>query len=277
VQTEDPSLEALATRVALLEAGTSAASGAPAASAAPRSKPQAAAPRAARTTASSAELPASEAQPSPPSVLSLRTPGPTAPLLEAHAAPAPPVETVAPLSETPASSSPLLQTPAPLLQTPGPPAPLSETPALPAPLLETPFLSAQALLAEAAAQPVVPTVQQVRSLWDQIRLRAEERHKPLRAPLSQATVDGLEGNALVIGVVDSLQESIMRERTAIVEGAVADVVRVPLRVLFKPRGRSVRPAPPERPAGPEGSARSDGGEIDLLAYARKKLGGTETA
>ena len=133
---------------------------------------------------------------------------------------------------------------------------------------------------EVAPAVAAPTVQQVRSLWDQIRLRAEERHKPLRAPLSQATVDGLEGNALVIGVVDALQESIMRERTAIVEGAVADVVHVPLRVLFKPRAataRGVRAAPPDRiPAPDVGSASASGGEIDLMSYARKKLGGSET-
>ncbi len=202
VQAEDPSLEALATRVALLEQGA----------------------------------------------ITIPLPAPVLRPEQARLAP---------------------QAPAPVVAEPAPIVASIPPPAEPGPVIDV-----------APQAPAAPTVQQVRSLWDQIRLRAEERHKPLRAPLSQATVDGLEGNALVIGVVDALQESIMRERTAIVESAVADVVRVPLRVLFKPRSaapRGVRAAPPERTAGPsDGSASQSGGEIDLMSYARKKLGGLET-
>jgi len=215
VQGEDPSLEALATRVALLEGGT-------------------------RAVLPPVPMALEPPETEPPSRL------PVAPAAVPFAPESPPES---------ASAGDAAQ------------AALEREP--PAPELP----------AEARAAPP-PTVQQVRSLWDQIRLRAEERYKPLRAPLSQATVDGLEGNALVIGVVDALQESIMRERAAIVEGAVADVMRVPLRVMFKPRAapaRGLRSVPPERPAASEGSASAGGGEVDLLAYARKKLGGTETA
>jgi DNA polymerase-3 subunit gamma/tau len=218
VQGEDPSLEALATRVTLLEADVETV-GLPASTSRPQALP------AARNVAEPV----------------------TAPSLPKAVAPEP-IPVVVPPSPLPEQASGV------------PPVPAEPAPAMPPP-------------------PATTTIQQVRSLWDQIRLRAEERHKPLRAPLSQATVDGLEGNALVIGVVDALQESIMRERTAIVEGAIADVVRVPLRVLFKPRAasaRGVRAAPPERTAAPSGSASAAGGEIDLMSYARKKLGGTET-
>jgi len=201
VQAEDPSLEALATRVALLETGTSAtASAAPAARGTPASANAAAAPVRERAVA----------------------------------------------------------------VTPSPPAADATVPA--------------------------PSVQQVRSLWDQIRLRAEERYKPMRGMLAQATVDSLEGNALVIGVVDALQESLMRERLPILERAVGDVLGLPLRIVFRTRGgaapRTPRAASSERAPNPartatverttsDASEITNNGEADLLAYARQKLGGTE--
>ncbi len=142
----------------------------------------------------------------------------------------------------------------------------------------------------ADAAPPAPNLQQVRSLWDQIRLRAEERYKPMKGMLAQATVDSLEGTALVIGVVDALQESLMRERLPILEGAVGDVVRVPLRIIFRTRGgaapRAPRAAWAERTpnsartatalrTASDASVGAVEGEADLLAYARQKLGGTE--
>jgi len=193
VQGEDPSLEALATRVALLEAG------APNVVAAPRALP-------ARTS---------------PAVL-------------------PPVA-----QEEPVPSEPLPPPP------PSPPAPSQP------PLRAVPNVDAG------------PTLQQVRSLWDQIRLRAEEKHKPLRALLSRATVDAVEGGALVIGVGDGIQEGLVRDRTALIEEAVADVVRAPLRIAIRQRGTSARTL--TATAGREESAVGPGGEIDLLAYARNKL------
>jgi len=230
VQGEDPSLEALATRVALLEQGA----------------PQAAPP--ARALA-----PAPQAEPA-----------------RALAAPPPRV--------TPPSVRPLPSAP----PYPGPePATAAErAPQAPAePTRETP--------AEAALEmPAEPTLQQVRSLWDQIRLRAEERWKPLRGFLSRATVDAVEGRTLVVGLVDNTQEGILRGRVELVEQAVDDVLRVPLRVVFKThngaeRGRAHagahRAAPDQAASGPGASASEPGGEVDLLAYARKKLGGTETA
>lgn len=141
-----------------------------------------------------------------------------------------------------------------------------------------------------SASPPPPSLQQVRSLWEQIRLRAEERYKPMRGMLAQATVDSLEGKALVIGVVDALQESLMRERLPILERAVGDVLGVPLRIVFRTRGgaapRPPRAASTERTPNAartatvertpsDASEITSNGEADLLAYARQKLGGTE--
>jgi len=220
VQGEDPSLEALATRVALLESGI-----------APQTNPSGD-----RTTKPDAVAEAVAVERVAPPVLRIV---PSA------------VPVAAPQPEVPA---------------PEPARELSSRPAATAPPLS------------AAA----PTLQQVRSQWDQIRLRAEEKHKPLRALLSRATVDSVDTDAFVIGVGDGIQEGLARDKTQLIEAAVEDVLRVRLRVVIRVRGTSVggrsRDAQSDGPsdAGGTGSALGPSGEIDLLAYARKKLGGTET-
>ena len=224
VQGEDPSLEALATRVTLLEGGTPA---------------------------------------TPPQLPLARTPVP-------EPAPAPAARVSAPPSERPAPVLPERTIAAP------------ERAAPPPPVVEPPV----------AAASHAPTLQQVRSLWDQIRLRVEEQSKPLRGPLSRATVDALDGGALTISVTDDIQESLLRPKLALVESAVADALRSPLRLVL--RNRSARTGEPYRPASasnrpqaasnrPEAastdaaSAEVAGGEVDLLAYAREKIGRTESS
>jgi len=221
---DDPSLDALATRVALLEAGAPTPVAPPAAAPAP--------PREARE------------------------PGPAAPRAAAAQTEPPP--------------PPVVDAPPPVAE---PPPAREEPPAREAPAALDPEPDAR------------PTLQRVRSLWDRIRARVEERAKPLRGPLSQATVDALEGEALVVGVVDALQEGILRDRTAIVEAAIAEVVGARMRVLFRTRAGAggsrgagpvgVRRGPPSS-GRVEASAEPASGEPDLLAYVRDKLGSTES-
>jgi hypothetical protein len=119
---------------------------------------------------------------------------------------------------------------------------------------------------------------QILSLWDQVKRRVGERHKPLLGPLSQATPESLDGNTLTIGLTESIHESLLRQRHEVLESALTDVLRAPIRVLIKTKtpGSPVRAASSAHRAAPEASAATAGGEVDLLAYARKKLGGTET-
>ncbi len=220
VQGEDTSLEALATRVALLEAGAPVASAPVVRSA--RAVPDT--PRPAPATpepAATAPTPAAKAADAP-----------------THAPPAtPPPSPIEPVAVAVVAE----------------PAPIASVPA--------------------------PTLQQVRSLWDQIRLRVEEQSKPLRGPLSRATVDALSGNALTISVPDEMQESLLRDKLSLIESAIADSLRVPLRLVLRNRanrtGDAHRAAPAAAPemASPE----AQDGEVNLLAYARKKIGGTETS
>ncbi len=110
-----------------------------------------------------------------------------------------------------------------------------------------------------------PSLQQVRSLWDQIRLRAYEQNMPLKAPLSRATVDSVDDDLVTIGFIDDVQESLVRTKLAAIEVAIADVVGVPLRVKLRSTPVAARGRTP-------GAAKSaPDGESDLLAYARHKL------
>jgi len=193
VQGEDPSLEALATRVALLEQGA----------------PQ-------------------------------------------QATPAPKPAAVAP----PKASTP---------QKVGPP-PKAVAP-------EAPVESAKPAPKAAAA---LPSLQQLRSLWDQIRLRAYERNVPLKGPLSRATVDAFEDGLVTIGLVDDVSESFVHSKLADIEAALAEVVGTPLRVkLHSPplagRARTPSGAKSAHRATPAGSPERPDGESDLLAYARQRL------
>jgi DNA polymerase-3 subunit gamma/tau len=219
VQGEDPSLEALATRVALLEGGAPAAP--------------------------------------PPVVRSARA--------------VPDVPPPAPATREPAATAS-----APVPKATGAQA----TPAAALARSSSAESVAVAVVAEPAATTPAPapTLQQVRSLWDQIRLRVEEQSKPLRGPLSRATVDALVGNALTISVPDEMQESLLRDKLPLVESAIADSLRIPLRLVLRNRAtrngdaHRAAPAAVREAASPE----TQDGEVNLLAYARKKIGGTET-
>jgi DNA polymerase-3 subunit gamma/tau len=243
---EDPSLDALAARVALLEGGTVA------------------------------PMPVASAL--APPVATAAAPAPAAPLVPAPPVPAPSPASLRvaspPRTEAPAAAEKPAQRAA-SLEADSPPAPEpDDSPAV------------------ALARGTV-TLQQVRSLWEQIRLRAEEKHKPMRALLSRATVDAIEGNALVIGIGDPIQEGLMRDKIGVLEDAVAALTSSSLRVIVKSRAAATaapktRPAP-ERdgfaatpthasaaravPSVPEARADAQNGEIDLLAYARERIGG----
>ncbi len=236
VAREDPSLDALAARVALLESGAPIA----------------------------APVPVSALVPPP--------------IVAAPPVVAPPV-VAPPSTKVEAEAS----VPAPVVPEPEPePAGATAPPSMPPP---TP-------------QPSTPpergtvTLQQVRSLWEQIRLRAEEKHKPMRALLSRATVDAIDGNALVIGVADPIQEGLMRDKISVLEDAVSAVTSSSLRVIVKsraapaktpPRPAVPRDEPSDAPAParvvpiartvPEASPAAQNGDIDLLAYARERIGG----
>ncbi len=247
VQTEDPSLEALATRVALLEAGVAPA---PQAMPVPQTP---ATPRAPERSSSAGANP--KAADAPPAMTARVTPTPPAPKAE-----------ISPTASTPVSA----------------PSDVPEASSKPEPSVEPKQRAELKPVSEPEPEPVAetpaaaPTLLLVRSRWDQVKQRAGEKHKPLLGPLSQVTVDAVEGNTLTLGLIDSIHESQLRERSALLEAALSDVLHVPMRILLKTKVAGAgRAASSAHRAAPEASAPEPSGEIDLIAYARKKLG-TET-
>jgi DNA polymerase-3 subunit gamma/tau len=201
VQGEDPSLEALATRVALLE-GSSAGTPAPA--------PSVALPPASR-----------QAAPRP--------------------APVPAPEAPAKSAQRTASS-----------------APAAEPPAV-----------------SALADRPEPTLQRVRSLWANIRKRAEDERGSLRAALGAAMIDEVSDTSVTVrhpvaSLADTLREP---KNIEILERALADVLGRKMRFVVRTEapGRSATHAAHARTSSP--SAIDANGEPvehdehDLLSYA----------
>jgi len=257
---EDQSLESIATRVTLLEQGTPQAAVPAAALAAGISAAPPAAP-APPVAEKPSQKPPPKAEPAPKSEAAARVEAPREAQVTAKAEVASRVDGASKAEARTVEAAPRAEVPAAEGSRPSPEAARKPGGREPIP-----------------AAPV--TLQRVRSLWDQIRLRAEVRQKPLKGPLSRATVDAVDADSLTIGVSDALHEGIARDKLSIIEDAVADVVGRRLRIVIRARtpATSAHRAPPPAASAsaPAASASAPDGEVDLLAYARKKLGGTET-
>ncbi|MBC5809574.1 MAG: DNA polymerase III subunit gamma/tau [Candidatus Eremiobacteraeota bacterium] len=159
---------------------------------------------------------------------------------------------------------------------PSPPPAVKAAPAAAATASPAPAATDAAPIEPPPTEPGAPSLQQIRSLWDQIRTRVYEEKASLRAPLSRATVDAFENGVVTIGLVDEINESLVREKASVLEAALADVLRTKLRVAVRSGARARvhggtsahRAAPNDPPAGSPASADD---ESDLMAYARKRL------
>jgi len=167
------------------------------------------------------------------------------------------------------ASEPDVERPAPRAAGP----PIAAAP--PAASLAAPLAAAAdgRVVEEPSAVAFPPTLQRVRSLWQSIRTRVEGERKPLKAVLSRATVDAVDGDTLVIGHADQNQADILRENASIIERALADVLGGPMRVQVRldrtertPQTRSTH-----RAAGPGPSHDSGDQPDDLLDYASKTI------
>jgi len=107
-----------------------------------------------------------------------------------------------------------------------------------------------------------PTLQQVRSLWQSIRTRAEGEKASLRMALARAQVQSLNGNRLTLAHVEEAQASFLRDHAAIVERAIAEALNTQLRLHVITGG----PAPPTL----IGTEPADNSEPGLLTYALQR-------
>jgi DNA polymerase-3 subunit gamma/tau len=105
------------------------------------------------------------------------------------------------------------------------------------------------------------TLQKIRLLWQNVRTRAESGKPSLRAGLSRAMLDALEGDTLTMRVPDPATAEMLKANIAAIRKAVADVVGRPLDVRIAVGNGG---APDD---GPDGDDDSD----DLMRYALDKL------
>lgn len=110
------------------------------------------------------------------------------------------------------------------------------------------------------------SLQKIRASWSSVRTRIEGERMPLRAPLSRALLDALDGNVLTIKLPSDFEADILRGEQKLIEGAIADVVGEPVKVTFRTdgggSGRGGRAPAPAQPAGDPG---------DLLQYANERI------
>ncbi len=127
------------------------------------------------------------------------------------------------------------------------PAPVATAPRVPkaapspppppaAPVEPEPEAEPTASVAPSATEPQpkgTTSVQQVRAAWTTIRGKVEAERPPLRAPLSGAMVDGIDGNAVVVKLRSKFDADILKDHAKLLERAIHDVLGAELKVRLE--------------------------------------------
>lgn len=134
--------------------------------------------------------------------------------------------------ETPAS--PPLGSAAPV----GRGAAVEEAPPAPGPPAVIPSVAAEprsrGTEPPSASPPTGPvTLQKLRAAWTSIRGKVEAQRASLRAPLSGAMVDSIDGNAVVLKLRSAFEADILKEHVKLLEAAITDVTGATLHVRFE--------------------------------------------
>ena len=115
------------------------------------------------------------------------------------------------------------------------------------------------------ADPGPITVQKLRAAWTSIRGKVEAERPPLRAPLSGAMVDSIDGNAVVLKLRAKFDADILKEHTKLLESAIADVLGAPLKVRFEAGASAPTQTAEPTPVNEEESA------DELFGYANERI------
>ncbi|HTD33578.1 MAG TPA: DNA polymerase III subunit gamma/tau [Candidatus Elarobacter sp.] len=258
LQGEDPSLDALAARVAALETGAptlrQAQGDIVAAPARARTAEATTTPTATATTtptAAAATTPTATAATTPTAKVATPTPTVATPSTATARTPATTVPASDDVRETSASSSDVT-----LSSSKGerPDAPSKAAP--------------QPVAAQPASPPIELSLQKLRTRWSAIRQRAEEVKPSLNAPLSRATVEALDGETVVLRIPIPPMADIVKRDLATLKKAIADATGHALEI----RVVSGAAGPPPGGGSPNGGGEPpDDDEGGLLDYALKTL------
>ncbi len=114
------------------------------------------------------------------------------------------------------------------------------------------------------------TLQKLRAAWTTIRGKVESERPPLRAPLSGAMVDTIDGNAVVLKLRNAFEADILKEHAKILESAIADVLGARLHVRFETR--SSDDGPPQRASYAAEPPPDEEESVDeLFGYANERI------
>ncbi|MBV9699164.1 MAG: DNA polymerase III subunit gamma/tau [Candidatus Eremiobacteraeota bacterium] len=116
-------------------------------------------------------------------------------------------------------------------------------PPLPAPALR----ESAAEAAPAAAHAEGVSLHQVRAAWQRVRTKVESERQPLRAVLSRAAVESVEGSSVVLKLPSNWNADLVREHAKLIEAAIAEVLGVPLQVRARVDASGFSAAMPEAP------------------------------
>ncbi len=115
------------------------------------------------------------------------------------------------------------------------------------------------------------TIARVRAAWQSIRSRVEGSRQPLRTPLSRAQPEAIMGDELTIKLPIPTMAETLRDNSALIESAIAEVLGAKLRVKFTVDGAkagagsrassSQNAAPIEPPDDPD----------ELFSYLNEKI------
>ncbi len=124
------------------------------------------------------------------------------------------------------------------------------------------------------AQPKgsLPTLQQVRAAWQNIRGKVESERQSLGAPLSRAAVDAIEGKVVVLRLPDSLNVDILRDHLRLLEAAIEDVLGASLKVTLRvgEPGGTARAKVEESVRAPNAAAGDEDAQA-LFKYANERI------
>ncbi len=112
------------------------------------------------------------------------------------------------------------------------------------------------------------TIQKLRAAWTTIRGKVEAERPPLRAPLSGAMVDSIDGNAVVLKLRAKFDADILKEHTKLLESAIADVLGASLQVRLE---TGVAPAAPGAPTVGPMAQQADESADELFGYAQERI------
>ncbi|TAM77691.1 DNA polymerase III subunit gamma/tau [bacterium] len=114
-----------------------------------------------------------------------------------------------------------------------------------------------------------PTVQKVLGVWEQVRARVGERSAPVNGMLANGEPLGVDSGVLTLTFANPIAAETIRGNASLVEEALLDVLRAPLKVVVQVRKKSQAAQGSSGGGGRAPSIREDGS--DLLDYALKKF------